>query len=224
MPWGTIDDRFYDHDKVLAIPVRMRNEAVGLYWRAISYCNAKLTDGVIPEPIVAHLDGTPAAAAALVTAKLWHRRRGGYVVHDFLDGYNRSRAEVEAGHRKKAEAGRLGGKKSGEARRKQPASTVEAPASPPVPGRLNSPSESESVSVTPQPPAGGGRSSRAQGTSPRQIAAAAETASAAEASARQWRRQQRQLAYYRGAITESERVEMDRLDAPLSEIPEVMVG
>jgi hypothetical protein len=152
---------------VLGIPLAVRNDACGLYWRAISYCNAKLTDGFVAEAVVHHLDGSDASVDALVAAKLWHRRRGGYVVHDFLDGYNRSRQEVERGHRKKAEAGRLGGKRSGEARRKQNGSTSEAGASSLVDVRLNSPSPSESDSyTTPQPPASGGRRTRARDLGP----------------------------------------------------------
>lgn len=134
MPWGRVDDSHYDHDKVLALPVAVRNEAVGLYWRAISYSNAKLTDGVVADAIVAHLDGRPEVVAALVTARLWHRRAGGrtYRIHDFAD-FNPTRAEVQANRDRKVEAGRLGGLRSGETRRKangkQNGSTTEAGAS-----------------------------------------------------------------------------------------------
>ncbi len=115
MPWGRIDDTHYDHDKVLALPVGIRNEAIGLYWRAISYCNAKLTDGYVSASVVEHLDGGPELAAALVRVRLWHRRRGGYVIHDFED-FNRTRSQVEDEREKKAEAGRKGGQRSGETR------------------------------------------------------------------------------------------------------------
>ncbi len=130
MPWGRCDDSHYDHDKVLSMPVTIRNAADGLYWRAISYCNAKLTDGFVSRSVVEHLNGTPEQVAALVKSKLWHRVRGGYRVHDFLD-FNKSRAEVEEERARKAEAGRAGGLASGRARRggKQEGSNNEAGAS-----------------------------------------------------------------------------------------------
>jgi hypothetical protein len=73
---------------------------------------------------------------------------------------------------------------------------------------------------SPQPPASGGRPSRANGTSRRQVDAQAQAEQEASAKAKRWRRNQRQLAAYRGAISESQRIEMDERDAPLDEIPD----
>jgi hypothetical protein len=179
MPWGRVDDSHYDHDKVLRMPIEVRNAADGLYWRAISYCNAKLTDGFVPDAVVAHLNGTPDQVAALVKVRLWHHVKGGFRVHDFSD-FNHTRDEVETARAKKVEAGRLGGLKSGAARRthetnqksKQNRSTREAGASPskrearatPV---LELPTESTSTAVEaeippPNPPRqrGGQRNGR----------------------------------------------------------------
>jgi hypothetical protein len=64
---------------------------------------------------------------------------------------------------------------------------------------------------SPQPPASGGRSSRANGTNPRAIASKTTEAKRA-------RRRQRDIAYRRGALTEAERDEMNERDAPLDEI------
>lgn len=169
MPWGRVDDSHYDHDKVLALPVAVRNEAVGLYWRAISYSNAKLTDGVVSDVIVTHLDGRPEVVAALVAARLWHRRAGGrtYRIHDFAD-FNPTRAEVQANRDRKVEAGRLGGLRSGETRRKtngkQGGSKPEAGAS----GVLELPTRPDPTdSDTPQPPASQG--ARRNGSNPRSL-------------------------------------------------------
>lgn len=71
---------------------------------------------------------------------------------------------------------------------------------------------------SPQPPTSGGRPSRANGDSPRQLAKAAREREAQVAKALAWRRNQRQLAYLRGVLTEAERIEMDGRDAPLEEI------
>ena len=49
MPWGRIDDTHYDHPKVMALPRAVRNAADGLYWRCISWSNAKLTDGYVAQ-------------------------------------------------------------------------------------------------------------------------------------------------------------------------------
>jgi len=170
MPWGRVDDTHYDHDKVLSIPLAVRNEAIGLYWRAISYANAKLTDGYVSAAVVAEvLNGRQELADALVKVRLWHRKRGGYVIHDFLNGFNKSRAEVESDRAKKAEAGRLGGLRSGETRRheagpKQRRTTNEARAS----GVLELPSrpvptESESAAAAVGGPPLRARSREAEG-------------------------------------------------------------
>ena len=140
MPWGRVDDDFYDHPKVKALPVAVRNAACGLYWRAVSYSNRYLTDGRLSEAALLALDATPETITALANIApgmhfgLFEKcpgMRSGYRVHDFLDR-NKSRAQVEAEREIKANSGRLGGIKSGESRRaakhetKQPASRDEA--------------------------------------------------------------------------------------------------
>lgn len=76
------------------------------------------------------------------------------------------------------------------------------------------------VPDSPQPPASGGRPSRANGTNQRALAKAEDHRLQGEAKTKAWRRNQRALAYARGAITEGEQVDMDRRDAPLEEIPD----
>lgn len=153
MAWGKVDDGFYDHDKVLEMPSAIRNEACGLYWRAISFCNAKLTDGVISESIVEHLNGRQEVVAELLRVRLWNRRTTGkgFLVHDFAD-HNRTRAEVEADRDKKQAAGRLGGFRSGEARRKQGAQQSGSKREARAHKVVELPSESESLPITPPNP------------------------------------------------------------------------
>lgn len=73
---------------------------------------------------------------------------------------------------------------------------------------------------SPQPPASGGRRSRANGTSPRQLSAAAQAKADEAERGRAYRRSQRQLAYLRGAITETQQRAMDAADEPLTHIPD----
>lgn len=76
------------------------------------------------------------------------------------------------------------------------------------------------VPDSPQPPASGGRPSRSNGTSPRQVAKARAAADTADAQGRRWRASQRKIAYARGAISEAQLADMNQRDAALDEIPD----
>lgn len=89
MPWFRLDDSFYSHPKVIAAG----NEAVGLFVRCGTYAAQHLTDGFVRQD-VALLYGSAELAGTLVRTKLWHRARGGWQIHDYLD-YNPSREAVE---------------------------------------------------------------------------------------------------------------------------------
>ncbi|MBX3031441.1 MAG: hypothetical protein KF809_14945 [Chloroflexi bacterium] len=152
MTWGRVDDGHYDHQKVLALPRRLRNAADGLYWRAISRCNRTLSDGLLSAGDLELVDAEPELVEALIEVGLFDRdRRGRVWVHDFLD-FNKSKEEVLEEREKKAAAGRAGGLASGRARTKRtpnqkpttrrngasskreaPASSVVEPPSRPVP-------------------------------------------------------------------------------------------
>jgi hypothetical protein len=69
-------------------------------------------------------------------------------------------------------------------------------------------------------PRANGTNPRANGTNPRAVAARAAEADARRTAARRWRVQQRDLAYYRGALTEPQRDAMNASDTPLEEIPD----
>lgn len=107
MTWARFDDQFWSHPKVL----RAGNEAVGVFVRMVCYCNAHLTDGVVPGDTFRLIAGRrhPAVRTALLTAGLATSVTGlhaGYTpasecgddpdalsIHDFLD-WNPSAEQV----------------------------------------------------------------------------------------------------------------------------------
>lgn len=97
MPWGRIDDTYYDHPKLELLtgdgewPDRLA--AAGLNALAWSWCNRFLTDGHVPTRTVAKLGGTLELAALLVGVGLWEEAPHGFQIHDFLT-YNDSREQV----------------------------------------------------------------------------------------------------------------------------------
>lgn len=97
MPWFRLDDSFHSHPKVIAAG----NEAVGLYVRCGTHAAEHLTDGFVGKETVA-LYGDDALAAKLTGVRLWHRARGGWTIHDYLD-YNPSREQVERERKATAE-------------------------------------------------------------------------------------------------------------------------
>lgn len=97
MPWLRIDDRVRTHPKIVAAGP----DASWFWFCGICYCREHLTDGFIPQGILASLCpgvGLAAArrlAAKLVAENLWHKTEDGYRVHDFLD-WNPARDVVMA--------------------------------------------------------------------------------------------------------------------------------
>ena len=66
MVWFRVDDGFYDHPKLLAIPRTDRVAAAGLWTLAGSYCTRYLTDGFITDVMTRQLGGTARLIAHLV--------------------------------------------------------------------------------------------------------------------------------------------------------------
>lgn len=129
MSWFRLEGRGAFHHKVLAAG----NEAYGAWCRAGQWSSDQLTDGLVPRAVAEQI-AKPKVWSKLVAANLIHEAEGGYQIHDFLD-FNPSseeeRARREVTREKRREAGKLGGKRSGEVRRgeadsKQPASNGEA--------------------------------------------------------------------------------------------------
>src|SRR5690606_15926339 len=95
MAWLRIDDRVRTHPKI----AQAGPTAAWVWFCGVCYCREHLTDGFIPNAILATLvPGLTAAAVrkhatALVRENLWHQVDGGYEVHDFLD-WNPTKARV----------------------------------------------------------------------------------------------------------------------------------
>lgn len=69
---------------------------MGLWVRAGAFCAQQLTDGFVPDHMIASL-GTPAQAERLVKVRLWLRQEGGFLFHEWSEsGRQPLRADVEA--------------------------------------------------------------------------------------------------------------------------------
>lgn len=129
MAWFRLEGRGAFHHKVLAAG----NEAYGAWCRAGQWSSDQLTDGFVPAAVAEQI-AKAKVWAKLVEARLVHEDDGGYRIHDFLDwnpSSEQEREKREAMREKRREAGKIGGKRSGEARRgeanaKQTGSTDEA--------------------------------------------------------------------------------------------------
>jgi hypothetical protein len=152
MSWARVDDGWWCHPKVLGLDL----DARGLWVSALSWSCQQQT-ATIPDAIVRMCGDDGTAAAKLVDAGLWETAGAGYAIHDW-DDYQSERA-------KKAAAGRLGGRKSGEARRAkqtgeaddgasdeaEPGASDEAGPTRPVPTRPTQPEEPTTSDVPPDP-------------------------------------------------------------------------
>ena len=98
MVWFRVDDGFYDHPKLLAIPRTDRVAAAGLWTLAGSYCTRYLTDGFITDVMTRQLGGTARLITHLVDARLWIPVDDGYQFYDWGE-YQITRIEVEAKRR-----------------------------------------------------------------------------------------------------------------------------
>lgn len=129
--WAKVDDKFPRHRRIREL--RRDSNAKWLHVTAICHCCEHLTDGLIDEisldQVISDSDiARPTALRCvpkLEAAGLWirHEGRGAWLIRDFLD-YNPTAHEVREKREKRASAGRLGGIKSGEARREASASRV----------------------------------------------------------------------------------------------------
>lgn len=98
MPWFRVDDDLATHPKAITAG----NTALGLWVRAGAYSAHYLTEGFIPDGVLALLGGRPRDAAALVTAGLWTKTTGGWRFHQWEDRQP-SKAQVEADREAAAE-------------------------------------------------------------------------------------------------------------------------
>lgn len=80
MTWFKVDDNLAFHRKT----VSAGNAAMGLWVRSGSWCAAHLTDGFVPDHMIAVL-GSPAQKQKLVKAGLWIEVEGGCQFHGWND-------------------------------------------------------------------------------------------------------------------------------------------
>ena len=125
MSWVKVDDGLPDHPKFLALG-RDRLAAIGALVTMLAYCNRYLTDGAVPR-----------AAAQRIPVRLLARLQrvgvidpaeDGWTIHDYND-YQPSKAEVLTLRAARSEAGRRGGIRSGQSRRKDANSEANGEAS-----------------------------------------------------------------------------------------------
>ncbi len=117
MSWVRIDDSATEHPKLLAVGA----QAAWLWVCALAYCNRqKRRDGLIPLAKIKLLyPGLGVKhAERLVSAGLLERLPDAYRIHDYHD-YQPDAEQAEDLRNARSAAGRLGGQRSGEARRKQ---------------------------------------------------------------------------------------------------------
>ena len=117
MPFLLVDDCMDTHPKI----EELSDRAYRLHMAGLQHCARNTTDGLVSAITVrglkARLRATPKHFDELVDADLWAPYRdGSYVIPNYLE-WNPSKADVERRRSDRAAAGRLGGKRSGEARR-----------------------------------------------------------------------------------------------------------
>ena len=94
MTWVKLDDQFFRHPKILALPSSPRL----LYIAGLCYSSSQLTDGTIPKSAL-HLlaleaGAKPSDAAKLVAAGLWITTDDGWTIHNYVD-HQRSKDDVD---------------------------------------------------------------------------------------------------------------------------------
>ena len=95
MVWFNVDDGLTTSPKVLAIPREQRLVCIGLWTMAGSWSGQHLTDGEIPEFMLAEWGADLSHGTALVDVGLWQKTSKGYRFHAWKE-YQQSRADVEA--------------------------------------------------------------------------------------------------------------------------------
>lgn len=103
MVWFKIDDKFHTSSKVLSIPRSHRLAAIGLWSLAGTWAAQNLTDGRVPQYVLAELGATPRLRQALVEARLWLDHGPAGVEFRSWVEYQPTRDHVEAERAKAAE-------------------------------------------------------------------------------------------------------------------------
>lgn len=106
MSWARVDDGWWSHPKTIGLTLAAR----GLWITALSWSCHQRRD-VVPAAFLTIAGAKQSEADELVTAGLWSVEDDGWRIHDWADYQDRSLSE------KRAAAGAIGGKRSGQARR-----------------------------------------------------------------------------------------------------------
>lgn len=95
MAWFRVDDQFYLSRKVLSIPRRWRNAAVGLWSRAGSWTSKEELDGFVPDFMPEQFDDADGRLSGLLVASgLWLQVDGGFQFANFTE-YQMTRVDHE---------------------------------------------------------------------------------------------------------------------------------
>lgn len=153
MTWVKFDDQFPIHRKVKGLT----DAEYRLHTEAVFWCARNLTDGHVGRDELRDVSGISKPErhlAALVKRGLWIETDTGWVIHDYLE-YQPSRSKVLQTRKQRAEAGKLGGKRSGETRNgtKPPRRGVSKTAGQSTSGSKNEANGKQVASGSLQPPA-----------------------------------------------------------------------
>jgi len=112
MAWVKLDDQWYDNPKLLDLSL----ESIGVWVIGLTYASRHLTDGFVPYKALKRIIDAPEEHTEALEARgLWSVVEHGWQIHDYLD-YQPSAAEVKDRRKKRADAGRIGGRASAEVR------------------------------------------------------------------------------------------------------------
>lgn len=112
MTWFKTDDKFWSSPERLSASWA----AIGVWVTAGSYCSDQLTDGIVSKNAQKLLRIRPKTAQELVAVGLWIAHENGDYEFKNWPKFNPMKAEVEARREQLREAGRAGGKRSGQSR------------------------------------------------------------------------------------------------------------
>jgi len=163
MGWVKLDDDLLDHPKMLAAIAKSDEGVVHFWVKGTQYARKHLTDGRLPSealPTFTRKRDHMAYVDALVSAGLWDRADGGaYLIHDYLEFYESRAVTLAKLEKKKSQ---LRGWRERQKRNEvdvksdfNPTSTrLQSDSG--IAAKLLPESESESESIPPMPPKGGG--------------------------------------------------------------------
>lgn len=115
MTWVRLDDNIFDNPKVVEVsPLAKLLHVAGICYSGQHELDGRLSERIVPR-LHLQVGSAQKHVGELITARLWHREPGVYVINDYLD-YNPSRAEIEAMRQKRQASGRAGGQASATAR------------------------------------------------------------------------------------------------------------